>query len=275
MVWAPRTFYIVASPKVTMLALRIAYDGSLFHGSQRQPHGQTVEDTLISRLCAVDAANHASPPALRLVSRTDRGVSARESFAFLALDKDILLAHNRLERMNAMDGGLWITGLGEGTYSPPYHKEYRYFLPPDVCRGERLEEACALFSGTHDFASFSRHNPEKTTIRTVSLSLDDSTGHPALVFGGTGFLWQMCRRIAYACIGIARGNLQIEQIASLLTHPTKRKIPAAPADFLLLTRVDVPFQCTDLLSGLTAMATYYTAAFERQAALSALSKYLL
>src|SRR4030042_1677668 len=58
------------------IALKCAYDGSLFHGFQRQPDKRTVEGTLVDALTRVGAIKSSRECGYRSSSRTDRGVSA-------------------------------------------------------------------------------------------------------------------------------------------------------------------------------------------------------
>ena len=240
-----------------MIALRIAYDGSVLHGSQRQPHGMTVENRLLDALHAVGWSADSEKMSLRLVSRTDKGVSARENIAFIEGSADMLLTHNRLVRVQNLLDCVWVTGMADARYAPPYHKEYLHFLPPSIALDDRLEEGCAPFSGTHDSASFSKTNALKTTTRTITVTPRTVGQATALSLSGSGFLWQMCRRIAASCIAVCRGDMHIEQVRDLLDAPSGKKMPPAPAEHLLLYAVSSPILFSDVMAGAQAMKRYY------------------
>ena len=57
--------------------LRFAYDGTAFHGSQRQPNGVTVQETMEQALAMI----FREPIPLTFAGRTDAGVHAREMYA--------------------------------------------------------------------------------------------------------------------------------------------------------------------------------------------------
>jgi hypothetical protein len=58
------------------VAVRVAYDGTCFAGSQRQPDQRTVEGELLRGLAKVGALRSAEEARFQCASRTDRGVSA-------------------------------------------------------------------------------------------------------------------------------------------------------------------------------------------------------
>ncbi len=240
-----------------MIALRIAYDGTVLRGSQRQPHGMTVENRLLDALHNSGWVPESERSPIHIVSRTDKGVSARVNIAFMEGSVDMLSKHNRLVRVQNLLDCVWITGIADAEYAPPYHKEYLHFLPPSVVLGQRLEEVCALFSGTHDFTSFSKTNTLKTTTRTITVEPRMVGQAAALSLSGTGFLWQMCRRIAAACIAVCQGDLRIGQVQSMLDTPLGKRMRPAPADHLQLHAVSSPILFSDVMPGARAMNRYY------------------
>ncbi len=182
------------------ILLTIAYDGSRFHGWQRQPREVTVQGYLeqtFSRLFDRQIL-------LSGTSRTDAGVHALGQRA--SFQADISIPTDRLARVlnNAL------CGAEEGSFSlapvrilaaeempEGFHarfdsrgKKYVYRLctakEPDIFRrnyvyhvfgrqagtgldSEAMQEAARHLVGTHDFKSFesSGGNPRETTVRTV------------------------------------------------------------------------------------------------------------
>lgn len=61
--------------------LRFAYDGTAFHGSQRQPNGVTVQETMEQALAMI----FREEVPLTFAGRTDAGVHAREMYAHFDL----------------------------------------------------------------------------------------------------------------------------------------------------------------------------------------------
>lgn len=177
------------------ILLTIAYDGSEFHGWQRQPEEKTVQGYLeqtFSRLLRREIH-------LNGTSRTDAGVHAlgqRASFR-----ADIGIPTEKLARVmnNALCGreqgpfALAAVRILEAKEMPlDFHarfdctgKKYIYRVacgPVNVFRrnymyhvGEELDagamdEAARYLIGTHDFKSFesSGGNPRETTVRTIT-----------------------------------------------------------------------------------------------------------
>ena len=61
--------------------IRFAYDGTAFHGSQRQPNGITVQETMEQALAMI----FREEVPLTFAGRTDAGVHAREMYAHFDL----------------------------------------------------------------------------------------------------------------------------------------------------------------------------------------------
>ena len=61
--------------------IRFAYDGTAFHGSQRQPNGITVQETMEQALTMI----FREEVPLTFAGRTDAGVHAREMYAHFDL----------------------------------------------------------------------------------------------------------------------------------------------------------------------------------------------
>src|SRR5438093_3849826 len=73
-----RAFYIIREIRgdVARIALKIAYDGTAFHGQARQPGLRTVEGEVIHALVRARLIRDAKSSSFQSASRTDAGVSA-------------------------------------------------------------------------------------------------------------------------------------------------------------------------------------------------------
>ena len=76
--------------------IRFAYRGTDFHGSQTQPNGITVQQTLEEAFATILR----TPTPLTFAGRTDAGVHAREMIAHFDLAHD--LPDNFVGRLNAL-----------------------------------------------------------------------------------------------------------------------------------------------------------------------------
>lgn len=241
-----------------MLALRVAYDGYPYHGSQRQPHHQTIEGELLRAFWKTSFLPKDEVPSLfRFASRTDKGVSARENILFIGGQAGSLFRHNELQRMTKHLEDIWITGYTTMPYHPPYIKEYHYHLGIEEYPIPLLNKLCTIFSGTHDFSLFCRRRESKSPYRTLSMTFRMEHGDTCLIFRGQGFLWQMCRRIVSAFYKVREGSMHVDDVVAMLREPQGHKMPPAPASQLLLYSVDVNAPFHDFGPARKKMRDYY------------------
>ena len=78
--------------------LRFAYDGTAFHGSQRQPNGVTVQETMEQALAMI----FREPIPLTFAGRTDAGVHAREMYAHFDIGRQLPDAGHICFRLNGI-----------------------------------------------------------------------------------------------------------------------------------------------------------------------------
>ena len=216
--------------------LTIAYDGSGYHGWQRQSDGicsvqQTIEETMMR------IVNH--PVSLRAAGRTDTGVHAEGQVANFCTDTPIptaRLAHainSRLPRdirikkseeapddfdaMVSVKSKLYRYTIFNHSNLPPQMDKYCYHYYRNCETTPMLVTAQKLI-GEHDFASFaSSGNKRQTTVRNLLRCQVWKKFH-WLYFDleATGFLYHMVRNIVGTLLEIGRGRWQAEEIESIL-----------------------------------------------------------
>ncbi|MFA4640144.1 tRNA pseudouridine(38-40) synthase TruA [Pyrococcus kukulkanii] len=219
------------------VALKIAYDGTRFHGFQRQPNVRTVEGEIIKALndAGIEFTDFKS------ASRTDRGVSALGNVVALTTDDERILnpmvLNGRLE-------DIWV--LSAVKVPQDFHprfwaksKVYRYYLPSWGLDVEKVKECSKLFLGVHDFSAFARVDG-RDTIRSID-RIEVWESGPILVVEveAKSFLWEMVRRIVKALELCGSGKLGSQDIKEMLqgTYERSRKVPPAPPEGLLLVEV--------------------------------------
>jgi tRNA pseudouridine38-40 synthase len=219
----------------------IAYDGSGFHGWQKQePPGLeplrtvqgVVEATLIRLL--------GQPVNLIGASRTDAGVHANGQVAQFDADtpipierladainsrlpddaevryvepappgfhviSDVMSKQYRYRLFNTTHRPLWLR-----------HVVYHCWVPLDT---DHMAEAAGRLEGTHDFAGFAAagHGRE-STVRTVHRCWVEP--HPPevhVLIEGDGFLYNMVRIIAGTLVEVGRGRFEPDVIDRVLT----------------------------------------------------------
>lgn len=258
-----RTSPELRSPPRNVL-LRVAYDGTDFHGWQVQPERATIQGALagaFAELCGETV--HVCG-----AGRTDAGVHAEEQAANVQLETPIPLEN--LAR--ALNGHLpqSIRVLSAQEVPLEFHarrdarsKVYRYRMyrgvvcPPSLARyvfpfpypldEASMKEAASLFDGTWDFRPFasadaSNAREEKTSIRTVfSSRLERQDEDLRYAVEGSGFLYHMVRNMVGALIEVGRRRIEPAAIRELLVSG-KGSCPGstAPARGLTLVCVNYP-----------------------------------
>ena len=237
------------------IKLTIAYDGSGYHGWQRQADGietvQQVMEQAIARL-----VKH--PMSLRASGRTDTGVHAAAQVACFRTNSPIPESrfphaiNSRLPReirvVNAqlVDGGfdailsaqskLYRYTVFNHTNMPPQADRYcyHYYIP---CKLAPMQAAADMLIGEHDFASFAASGHERqTTVRRL-LRCHVWRQYDWLYFDleATGFLYHMVRNIVGTLLEIGRGYWPPEQITDILAARDRSAAgPMVPANGLCL-----------------------------------------
>lgn len=174
------------------LRIDLAYDGAAFHGFARQPSLPTVQGVLEDALSAVLGQVAATTCA----GRTDRGVHATAQVVHLDVDPTIEVGaralgdldrlRRRLERMAGPAVAVWLVRQVSLAFDARFsvvQRQYRYriveaaALHPlrrfDVWHLAKplsvgaMRSAAAHLIGEHDFASFCRAGPGRTSLRRV------------------------------------------------------------------------------------------------------------
>ncbi len=239
----------------------IAYDGSNYKGWQIQPGERTVQASLelaIKKITGKDVRVQGS-------GRTDTGVHALGQ-----------VAHYEVSEESKMNSGEWQRALNvnlpktirilfvekapidfharfsakakiyryEVDTSPVLapHKVDRVWHHPEKIDGEVLKEACQLYVGTHDFASFAVNRGNGVSVSTertiFSVDVDSRQDTVSMSFNGSGFLYKMVRLLVGAAVRVAEGREDIKWIKEMLRDAGKNKCQyCAKPDGLYLVEV--------------------------------------
>jgi len=250
-----------AAPEQRRYKLTIAYDGKLFHVSQKQePEGQepllTVAGVLESTMIRV--LNQ--PIQLIGSSRTDAGVHAlgqvaqfdaatripidRLAMAINARlpdDVDVLKAELAPPKFNAITGTVskqYRYRLYTTERRPLDKRNYVYhcWTPLDV---DAMNDAARRLVGEHDFVSFTTlHHGRVSTIRTIHdcrVERHPTAPETHVVVSGSGFLYNMVRIIAGTLVEVGRGRFKPELMDELLKGGERQPAgPTLPASGLIL-----------------------------------------
>jgi len=252
------------------LAIVVQYDGSSFHGWQRQttPDGsplRTVQGEIDAALVRVMR----QPVTTRGASRTDAGVHAVGQVAAFNAETTIPVERVSLALTSALPSDVRVVAAADvpATFDPirdAVAKGYRYRIRhgsppttwPDLERrgwsatvwpeldAAAMGEAAAMLVGTHDFTSFAHtHHGRESAVRTILRCgvVEEQPSQLRIEVVGTGFLYNMVRIIAGTLVEVGRGRRRPQEIPEMLAARDRRSTgPTMPPEGLCLMWIEYP-----------------------------------
>lgn len=240
------------------IKLVIAYDGSPYHGWQKQPNADTIQQQLesaIERLCGRFIETTGA-------SRTDAGVSALAQTVNFRIDSPIPTDNFPKAITDLLPAEIAVVSAEEvpddfNAISAAKSKQYRY----TICTGQtppvlqikhcwhypydlnldNMDKAAKLLIGTKDFKSFASAGDTRTSsTRTITgCSVTGDNDWIYIDVEGSGFLYNMVRNITGTLIEIGRGRWTPDYIEDILIAKDRTAAgPLAPAAGLCLMKID-------------------------------------
>ncbi|MBN1955737.1 MAG: tRNA pseudouridine(38-40) synthase TruA [Anaerolineae bacterium] len=235
----------------------VAYEGTDYHGFQRQAIEPTVQGVLESALAQV---TRQQPPVLA-AGRTDAGVHAEGQV--IAFDVEWRHSLEALQRaLNAVlprDVAVWKTEQAAATFNPRFDAHsrcYRYTIynapvrsplarrtslhVPRPLDRQAMQEASRCLVGRQDFAAFGRPPQGENSLRRV-LRAEWSGELPWLYFDieADAFLYRMVRSLVGTLLQVGWGKITVEDLARILASRDRECAgPTAPPRGLCLVRVN-------------------------------------
>ena len=243
--------------------LTLQYDGTDFHGWQRQGDLRTVQGELTQALSLIDgreAVVHGS-------GRTDAGVHAEGQVASVHLQRDITplklraaINGNVGKDLRAIEveevtddfharfsaiGKTYVYRVVNGPVISPFWMRYAEHEARAVDI-ELIRESARLFLGQHDWTAFSSaQSDSETRIRTVTrLEITERLDERAasrmieITIAADGFLRYMVRSIVGTLLAVGRSELDQETVKRAITEGDRALVAAtAPACGLTLLSV--------------------------------------
>lgn len=215
--------------------IAVQYEGTRYHGWQRQKKGQTIQGKLeaVLETLAGEAVNVIG------ASRTDAGVHARAQVAnfhtVAALDPRRVVEHcaaylpediavlgaqvvpERFHSRYLARGKRYVYRLCTRPVPDVFERRTTYHLPGELDVAA-MRRAAALIVGSHDFASFcGTRSDAKSTVRTLEkLEVDHEAGVIRVVLEAPAFLLGMARIITGTLIEVGQGRLRVQEIPRIL-----------------------------------------------------------
>jgi len=231
--------------------LKVAYDGTDFHGWQRQVRGDGTELRTVQSVLqkAVVKVVRETAPVIG-ASRTDSGVHAIGQVAAFSSDRVFPIENLARALTSRLPEDVQVTHaeVAADDFDPiktARSKCYRYDFacgrPPDVwpplfdrhvvyrtaydLDPAPMAEAGRRFVGEHDFAGVAqKHHGRDNTTRTIYAC---TVTRPAprrirLEVVGSGFLYNMVRIIAGTLLEVGRGRFPAERVEEILATQNRR-----------------------------------------------------
>lgn len=259
--------------------LEIAYNGSNFHGWQRQPNAIGVQQVIEEALSIILR----TPTAITGAGRTDAGVHARKMYAHFdagALPQDpskFILSLNRLTGREICIRDLYKVNEEAHARFDATERSYKYFvrfsqnpfmsyyswLSPTQLNLESMNKAAQKLIETEDFTSFAKlHSDSKTNLCDVREAIWKPIAEDpdALSFLGTmsdgivftiradRFLRNMVRAVVGTLADVGRGKLSPEDFGKVISQKDRCSAGVSmPAEGLFLWDIKYPFSMKSLL----------------------------
>lgn len=240
------------------LKLVVAYDGTSYHGWQRQENAITVQQVLEEKLSHVfaekinlvasgrtDAKVHALG---QVVSFTTSGKIPLENIgkatnAILPNSIVVISAHEVASDFHARfdaKGKTYQYKIIENERFNPFTANYAWLL------GEKLDlknmqKAADMILGEHDFSSFQATGSTPTVpVRkmTVAKWQKNEQGEVSFTVSGNGFLYHMVRNLVGTMVDVGLGKMTPTDFQQVLIAKNRKKAgKTAPAQGLYLCEV--------------------------------------
>ncbi|NLV17803.1 MAG: tRNA pseudouridine(38-40) synthase TruA [Syntrophomonadaceae bacterium] len=240
------------------IKLLVEYDGSDFHGFQRQTGLRTVDRSLEEAICLLTGEEIR----VKASGRTDAGVHALGQV--VAFDTTSGIPPDRFAWALNTKLPADIRVLSSEKVHPDFHprydarsKTYRYLIyrSPEgytlqrrytygYCRPLDLpvmELAAKELLGEHDFRGWMASGSNiKDTVRTIyTFSIEEHWPYLIFEVAANGFLYHMVRNLVGTLLEIGREAMPLQSITTILqTGDRNQAGPTAPATGLYLVKVE-------------------------------------
>ena len=245
------------------IALLIAYDGTNYHGFQRQsPPYLAIQNILEEKLQII----FGDTIEIAAAGRTDAGVHALGQVVnfftdgTIPIDKITLAASNILpsdivireakevekdfSARHSAKSKIYIYRIQTGRVSNPFANRFAWHIryPLDI---KAMEEALSILIGQHDFSAFKAAGGDSiSSVRTI---FDASISHDidlfennllTIKFHANGFLYHMARNIVGSLVAVGRGRFSVTNFIDIFNSLDRNNAAStAPARGLCLYKV--------------------------------------
>lgn len=238
----------------------IAYDGTNFHGFQKQPNGRTVQEEVEKTL---QKMNNGEPITIYGSGRTDAGVHAMGQVIHFDYPQERPVERMRfgLDTQTPEDIAVRSVEIvsedfharydvAEKTYHfkvqiekprSPFRRFYTSYYPYPLDL-EKIQQALPDLLGTHDFTSFCATGgsieDKVRTIYQADMEVSSDGREITFIFRGNGFLYKMIRILVGTLLKIGNGRLPADSIPEIIALKDRNAAgPTAHPEGLYLAEV--------------------------------------
>ncbi len=237
--------------------LKIAFDGTDFHGWQVQDNAITVQQIMCEKLTQMLKTKIN----VTGCSRTDAGVHANEFYCHFDSPLDIsedgfvkglnsvlpnTIAVFSCQKVNddfharySAKYKNYIYRFFDGEVIDPFNARYSYKVPVKLNELE-MDKFCKNLIGTYDFEAFSSSKRTvEDTVRTITDCFVVREGNNVILsVTADGFLYNMVRIIAGTALWVSNGKINPDDTKKLIESKSRELLGAtAPAKALFLNKV--------------------------------------
>jgi len=238
--------------------INFAYNGTSFHGWQRQPHDISVQEVLEESLATILR----QPIELIGAGRTDAGVHAKQMYAHFDIDKlpkiDLVKKMNSLlphaiavfDFIKVNDNAHARFDATSRTYEYHLHTQKDPFLNSNSfyfsqkLNIEKMNEAANILLAYEDFECFSKtHTDVNTFLCNITEAFWQKDSH-RLIFtiSANRFLRNMVRAIVGTLLDVGIEKTPIDQIHKIVASKNRAEAGfSVPAHGLYLTQIKYPY----------------------------------
>ena len=242
------------------IALKVAYDGTNYHGFQRQTRWLAIQNVLENRLAKIFGGRIE----LAAAGRTDAGVHARGQVVSFFTDGTIPIDKIPIAASSVLPSDITVRRAWEadksfsarfsvvskiytyrvhvGETGDPLIDRYAWHVRPPI-DVEQMRSALKILIGKNDFSAFkSSGEVERNPVRTIlDASIDDMVDGERLLtirLHADGFLYRMARNIVGALLKVGRNRLTVDEFKNIFDGRDRNAAPPpAPAHGLCLYEV--------------------------------------
>ena len=216
--------------------LTIQYDGGRYKGWQRLGNSENTIQGKIEKAISVLVGQ---PVEIIGSSRTDAGVHALAQVANFKISEplpeskiknflnhylppdisitEVAAVDERFHARYHAKDKTYAYKIWNEAHSHPFMRNYSMHVQKKLDIG-RMKEACGYFVGEHDFAVYSNaKSKKKDTVRHIyNLDVEETEGFIQFRVCGSGFLYNMVRKMVGTLIEIGLGEKKPEDIPAIL-----------------------------------------------------------